>query len=125
MVMIGSTSNTTSAFPASANATFSALQAQKEKNVEETLNLHALKNREDIEAAACEFEAVFISQMIKPMFEGIKSDTMFGGGKGEEVFRGLMIEEYGKEIAARDITGIQTQVRNKLIELQAQQTTGG
>jgi len=120
--MIGSTS----AMPvSSADATFSALQAQKETNIDETLNLKALKNREDIEAAAQEFEAVFIAQMVKPMFEGIETDTMFGGGKGEEIFRGMMIEEYGKAIAARDITGIQTQVQNKLIELQAQQTTGG
>ena len=60
--------------------------------------------------------------MIKPMFEGLETDTMFGGGKGEEVFRGLMIEEYGKAVAARDITGIQSQVMDKLIEIQAAQT---
>ena len=110
--------------PSSAEATFSAMQMQKEEKIDNTLNLKALKNREDIQAAAQDFEAVFIAQMIKPMFEGLETDNMFGGGKGEEIFRGLMIEEYGKSMAARDVTGIQTQVANKLIELQAIQTTG-
>ncbi|MCK5375252.1 MAG: rod-binding protein [Alphaproteobacteria bacterium] len=95
---------------------------QKENAVENTLNLENLQNRDDIKAAAQDFEAVFIAQMIKPMFEGLETDTMFGGGKGEEVFRGLMIEEYGKAVAARDITGIQSQVMDKLIEIQAAQT---
>ncbi len=117
-------SGSISAMPSSAEATFSALQMQKETKIDDTLNLKSLKNREDIDAAAQEFEAVFIAQMIKPMFEGLETDGMFGGGKGEEIFRGMMIEEYGKSIAARDVTGIQTQVANKLIEIQAMQTTG-
>ncbi len=113
----------TNSIPSSAEATFSALQFQKEAKIDDTLNFKALRKREDIEAAARKFEAVFIAQMIKPMFEGLKTDTMFGGGKGEEIFRGMMIEEYGKEIAARDVTGIQTQVANKLIEIQENQQT--
>ena len=60
-----------------ADATFSAMQAQKDKHIENTLDFDKLKNREDIEAAARDFEAVFISQMIKPMFEGIETDSMF------------------------------------------------
>ena len=113
-----------SAMPSAAEATFSTMQMQKDAKIEDTLSLKALKNRADVDAAAKEFEAVFISQMLKPMFEGLETDSMFGGGKGEEVFRGMMIEQYGKEIAARDLTGIQTQVAHKLIEIQAQQTTG-
>jgi Rod binding domain-containing protein len=109
-----------SAMPSSAEATFSAMQLQKESKIDDTLNLKTLKNREDIQAAAREFEAVFIAEMVKPMFEGLETDTMFGGGKGEEIFRGMMIEQYGKAIAARDITGIQSQVASKLIEIQAQ-----
>ncbi len=122
MTMIGSNSSSLPISPLSAETTLSSLQMQKENAVENTLNLENLQNRDDIKAAAQDFEAVFIAQMIKPMFEGLETDTMFGGGKGEEVFRGLMIEEYGKAVAARDITGIQSQVMDKLIEIQAAQT---
>ncbi len=82
------------------------------------------KNMQRIEESAREFEAVFISEMMKPMFEGVKPNETFGGGKGEEIFNGIMLQEYGKNIAALDIIGIQSQVKNKLIELQAAMTTG-
>ncbi|MFP4386387.1 MAG: rod-binding protein [Alphaproteobacteria bacterium] len=108
--------------PVSADVTMTGLQMQKNQKAQDTLNLGALKNRTDIKAAAQDFEAVFIAQMLKPMFAGIETNTMFGGGKGEEIFRDLMIEEYGKAIAARDATGIQSHVMDKLIEIQAQHT---
>lgn len=80
------------------------------------------KDAARIDQAAKEFEAVFFAEMLKPMFEGLEVNDMFGGGKGEEIFRGMMIQEYGKEIALRDITGIQTAVRSALIEMQAERT---
>ena len=86
------------------------------------LNNIQIKDKKNMEEVARDFEAVFIGEMIKPMFEGIETDDMFGGGKGEEIFRGMMLQEYGKEIASKNITGIQTQVMNKLIEIQADKT---
>ncbi|MGH1378202.1 MAG: rod-binding protein [Alphaproteobacteria bacterium] len=80
------------------------------------------KNQARIEEKARDFEAVFITEMMKPMFEGIETDELFGGGKGEEIFRGMMLDEYGKDIASLNTTGIQTQVKNKLIEMQSERT---
>ena len=73
---------------------------------------------EKIEEAAQDFEAMFVSEMIKPMFEGVKTNSLFGGGKTEEVFRGLMIDEYGKDIASRGGLGIAGLVKEQLIEAQ-------
>ena len=53
-----------------------------------------------------QFEAQFVSQMFQHMFEGIKTDGIYGGGSGEEMFRSLLIDEYGKMVANRgDIGG--------------------
>jgi peptidoglycan hydrolase FlgJ len=49
--------------------------------------------------AGREFEAQFMSQMMQHMFEGIKTDGLFGGGSGEEMFRSVLLDEYGKMIA--------------------------
>ena len=49
--------------------------------------------------AGRQFEAMYMSQMLKHMFEGIKTDGVFGGGSGEEMFRSLLIDEYGKMVA--------------------------
>ena len=54
------------------------------------------KNIEKIREAAAEFEALFLSEMMNHMFAGVDVDPMFGGGSGEQMFRGMMIQEYGK-----------------------------
>ncbi|PCI99706.1 MAG: flagellar biosynthesis protein FlgJ [Alphaproteobacteria bacterium] len=81
-----------------------------------------VRNRERVEESARDFEAVFITEMMKPMFDGIETDGPFGGGKGEEIFRGIMLDEYGKNVASLNTIGIQTQVANKLIEMQSART---
>ena len=53
----------------------------------------------DAQAAGHKFEAMFISQMLKPMFDTIPTDVWFGGGQGEEMFRGMLVDNYGKEMA--------------------------
>ena len=42
-------------------------------------------NRDKIQETAKAFEATFISQMLKPMFEGLSTDGLFGGGQGDFV----------------------------------------
>ena len=50
---------------------------------------------------AKEFESVFISQFLGSMFSGISTDGPTGGGEGEEMFRSLMIDQYGKSMEQR------------------------
>ena len=42
-----------------------------------------------VRETAEDFEAFFVSSMLESMFAGIKTDSMFGGGHGEDVFRPL------------------------------------
>jgi Rod binding domain-containing protein len=69
-------------------------------------------------AAAQEFEAVFIAQMLQPMFAGLSTDGPFGGGRGEEVFRSQLIEQYGKEIAAGGGIGLTDALTREILSLQ-------
>ncbi len=54
---------------------------------------------EEVRRVAEEFEAVFIAQMMAPMFQGLETDELFGGGPGEDIYRSVLVEEYGKSIA--------------------------
>ncbi|HRJ67716.1 MAG TPA: hypothetical protein PLW48_11320, partial [Alphaproteobacteria bacterium] len=54
------------------------------------------KNINEIREAATEFEAMFLSEMMNHMFSGVEVDPIFGGGNGEQMYRGMMIQEYGK-----------------------------
>ena len=68
--------------------------------------------------AAKEFESVFISQFLGSMFSGVKTDGLFGGGQGEEMFRSLMIDEYGKAIEQRGGFGLAGSVTQQLMKFQ-------
>lgn len=90
------------------------------ENLQKRLNNPQDMQMERTRAAAEEFEAVFLSQMLGHMFSGIEVDPMFGGGNGEEMFKGMMVEEYGKQLASTGGIGIADQVQAKLIEMQSQ-----
>lgn len=68
--------------------------------------------------AGQDFEAVFISQMLGQMFSGISTDGPFGGGEGEQMFRSLMVDEYGKQIAAQGGIGLADSVTKSLLKHQ-------
>lgn len=72
-----------------------------------------------IEETARDFEAMFVSEMMKPIFESVKVDETFGGGKGEEIFRGFMREEYAKTMTQVQSIGIAEQVKEELIAMQS------
>ena len=69
-------------------------------------------------AAAKEYESVFISQFLGSMFSGIKSDGVTGGGEGEEMFRSLMINEYGKSLEQRGGFGLAAKMQAELLKHQ-------
>lgn len=71
-----------------------------------------------IDQSAKDFEAMFVTEMMRPMFEGIEVDSTFGGGKTEEVFRGFMLDEYGKMVAETGQLGIADMVKQAMIEMQ-------
>lgn len=69
-------------------------------------------------AAAIEFEAVFLSQMMKEMFAGASTKSQFGGGFGEDMFRELLADEYAREIARSGGIGLAGHVQRELLALQ-------
>jgi peptidoglycan hydrolase FlgJ len=68
--------------------------------------------------SAKEFESVFISQFLGSMFSGIPTDGPMGGGEGEEMFRSMMVNEYGKSIEARGGFGLASAVSRQLLKHQ-------
>lgn len=76
------------------------------------------KTESEATEAAREFEAVFIAEMLKPMFQELKTDGPFGGGKGEEVFRKFLLQEYGKLVSQTGGIGVADHVKAKILEAQ-------
>ena len=75
-------------------------------------------DREAVRRAAEDFESVFVTQMLAPMFASLRSDGLFGGGPSEEVYRSMLIDEYGKAIARAGGFGIADAVEREILQLQ-------
>lgn len=78
------------------------------------------RSAQDPDAAAKDFEAFFIAQMMDQMFAGLATDGMFGGGQAEKVFRGMLNQEYGKAVAEQGGFGLGAMVSRELVGLQEQ-----
>jgi peptidoglycan hydrolase FlgJ len=93
-------------------------QAQKPGN----FKLHGKASLETIDKNAKDFESMFMTQMLQPMFEGLGVDPMFGGGHGEETMRSFLIQEYGKAMSASGHLGIAAKVKDAMIKAQENAT---
>ncbi|MCD6035537.1 MAG: chemotactic signal-response protein chel [Rickettsiales bacterium] len=82
------------------------------------LNDPAAPNETDALTAGKEFEAIFLSQMLSHMFEGVSTDPMFGGGASENIYRSYMIDEYSKILTERGGVGIADHVQKEILKLQ-------
>ena len=71
-----------------------------------------------IDSASHQFEAVFMSEMLKPMFNTVKTDSLFGGGQAEDTYKGLMVQQLGKQIASNGGLGLAKFVKAEMIKLQ-------
>ena len=66
------------------------------------------------------FEASFLAQMLKPMFEGLSTDGPFGGGEAEATWRGFMIEAMARQTARAGGVGLADQVVAQMLKMQEQ-----
>ncbi len=77
--------------------------------------------REAAEKTAREFEAVFAGAIAKLMMESVEVGETFGGGHGEEMFRGLLAEQLGTEMTRRGGLGLAPAVLEQVMRLQGEQ----
>ena len=75
-------------------------------------------SRSDIAKTAEEFEAVFLGEMSKLMLESVEMGDEFSGGHAEQMFRGILAEKLGGEIARRGGVGLAPAVMEQMIKMQ-------
>ncbi len=66
------------------------------------------------------FEASFLAEMLKPMFEGLSTDGPFGGGEAEGTWRSFMIEAMAKQTVKAGGIGLADQVVSQMLRMQEQ-----
>ncbi len=73
---------------------------------------------EKMDSVAQEFEAQFISQMLENMFSTVDTNPVLGGGEGEEAYKSLLVDEYGKLLARAGGIGVADHVKRELLRVQ-------
>ncbi len=66
------------------------------------------------------FEASFLSQMLKPMFEGLSTEAPFGGGEAEGTWRGFLVDAMAKQAVRGGGIGLADQVVSQMLKMQEQ-----
>ncbi|MBI2254246.1 MAG: rod-binding protein [Proteobacteria bacterium] len=78
----------------------------------------APRNAAGIAKVAEDFEAFFAGLVFEQMSSDIEPDPVVGGGEGEDMFKGLLNQEYGKAIARTHSLGIADVVQKQLLQIQ-------
>lgn len=71
-----------------------------------------------------QFEASFLSQMLKPMFEGLDTNGLFGGGEAEATWRGFLIDAMAQQTVRAGGIGLADTVMAEMIRMQSEQSAG-
>lgn len=65
-----------------------------------------------------EFEALVLTEMLRPLFESVETPGIAGGGPGDAVYGALLQEQYATAIADRGGVGIADSVSRALLQQQ-------
>ena len=75
-------------------------------------------DRAAIEKTAEEFEAFYLAQALQPMFADVSPADPFNGGSGEDMWRSLQVQEYGKALARNGGVGLANSVVREMLRMQ-------
>jgi len=93
---------------------------------ERTRGLEAMAKQkltpDSVKMVAKEFEALFLSQMLEHMFGESSGEELFGGEESNEIYKSMMVEQYGKSITAAGGIGIAAHIEQSLMQRQLLQT---
>jgi Rod binding domain-containing protein len=76
-------------------------------------------SREELARSAQEFEAMVLAELLGPMFSALDTQSLGGGGFGEQMIRPMLVREYANAIASRGGIGVADAVLAQLLATQA------
>ncbi|MEM9880754.1 MAG: rod-binding protein [Pseudomonadota bacterium] len=78
----------------------------------------AAKLTDPMRRTAEDYEGIFLSTLLQTMFADLEVDGPFGGGHSEKIYRSMMVDQYGTEIAKRGGIGIADAITRELLAFQ-------
>ena len=84
----------------------------------DAVNARDIKTREEARKLADEFEALFVQEMLTPVFDQIETDGPFGGGQAEAAFRPMLLEQYSRSLVESGGIGVADAVMTEILRMQ-------
>ncbi len=81
------------------------------------------KQREQARTISRDFEALFVGMMMKSMRGTVGTDTLTGGGHGEEVYRSMLDQEYAAASVKRGGLGLARQIEKEIIRQESRRAS--
>lgn len=101
------------------NDSLGLMQAQEAYKFNQSLpSVPKGANIKQMRDVAEQFEAMFLSQALQPMFANIEPEEPFGGGPGNEIWKSMQVDQYGKSIARSGGIGIADAVMEQMLKAQ-------
>lgn len=76
------------------------------------------RSRAELKKAAKDFETSMISQMLKPMFDGLSTAPPFGGGEAEGSFRSFLVDAMAKQVSKSGGLKLSPAIEAELVKMQ-------
>ena len=78
----------------------------------------AAHTRDEAMRVGRQFEQMFLSQMLTPVFDTIRTDGPFGGGHGEQMMRSFQVDAYAQSIVAKGGIGLAPRIAAEILRMQ-------
>lgn len=91
-----------------------AQQASQQKALAATPN----STKAQVYEKAKELEGTFLSVMIEPMFSKDGNSGVFGGGHGNDIYRSMMVQQYGQILSQSGGIGLADNIAKQMLALQ-------
>jgi Rod binding domain-containing protein len=75
-------------------------------------------DRTEIKKVADDFESLFLNMVLKSMRETVQKSGLMDGGNAEDIYRGMLDDEYAKMMATQRTTGIADQIEAFMLQAQ-------
>lgn len=92
-------------------------QTGKMSQLERSKRAAKAKSEAEMDKVAQDYEAVFLSQMLQHMFAGVDFDPT-SDGPGKEIYKSMMVDEYGKIMARNGGIGVADYVKREMLKMQ-------
>lgn len=70
--------------------------------------------REELRKSARDFESIFVNMMLKSMRESVQKSGLLDGGNAEEIYKGMLDQEYSKLMTETGRLGLAETIERQL-----------